>query len=229
MSNKSIICSDESVRAILREVNPKTQTRRIVKPGYDKERQRYARMSLFNSIGLVNGAWYGLAFDGVPFINDPIKQPRYAPGDILYVKETYVLTNYGDPIYRANFRDRNGDYWSSIAADPDGVKWRNPMYLPREAARIFLRIMSVRVERLGDISDEDAIAEGCEGVPCEHHNTISGGCSDCMNTGWAEPPQIEYMWLWDKLNAKRDGGAYSWEKNPWVWVYSFERCAKPAE
>lgn len=100
--------------------------------------------------------------------------------------------------------------------------------MPKEAARIFLRVTDVRVERLQEITEEDAIAEGCEGIRCACSNKECGGgmvvCTDCMGTGWLEPPTREFMFLFDILNNKSD---YDWNANPWVWVIAFERCEKP--
>lgn len=95
--------------------------------------------------------------------------------------------------------------------------------MPKAAGRLFLRVTDVRAERLWKINNEDALKEGFEGVPCSHP-AGSNACVDCMNTGWLEPPSIGFIMLWDKLNAKR---GYGWEANPWVWVYTFERCDRP--
>jgi hypothetical protein len=87
--------------------------------------------------------------------------------------------------------------------------------MPKAAARMFLRVTDVRAERVQDISEADAIAEGCEVTRRKTDGTIAAFARN------------NYMVLWDKLNAKRNGGAYAWDKNPWVWVYTFEPCEKP--
>lgn len=99
--------------------------------------------------------------------------------------------------------------------------------MPKEAARIFLRLTDVRVERLQEITAEDCIAEGIDlewsdELPQPSHMSIA------YSEKRVKPAFIKaYAKLWDSLNAKRDGGKYAWDKNPWVFVYQFERCAKP--
>ncbi len=106
--------------------------------------------------------------------------------------------------------------------------------MPRAAARIFLRVTGVRAERVQDISAVDVRREGVSiplptdyapqmdnngcyignGLSVKRAEIIKKHGKDCMD---------EYQKLWDSINAKRDGGVYSWEKNPYVWVYEFER------
>jgi hypothetical protein len=168
-----------------------------------------------------------------------IERPRYDIGDILWVKETWC-----EVPYKSNCEIINGTlvsfpqyaYKADSAVDYTGL-WRSSHRMPRAAARIFLRVVSVRIERLQDISEADAIAEGVpqyegEGVPAIC-------CRACKGTGFAimpvnggasesDCPKCDtavkrYHNLWDFHNAKRNHGAYAWEKNPWVWVYEFER------
>jgi len=91
-------------------------------------------------------------------------------------------------------------------------KWRSPTIMPREAARIFLRVIDVKVERLQDITPYDAWFEGCRignSFPWEEHKLQQ----QCRN--------VMFKNLWDSLYSKR---GYPWESNPWVLVISFERC-----
>lgn len=117
--------------------------------------------------------------------------PYGVPGDLLWVREAWALTDQaGDHITDARVVYR--------ATDPDwetmeGWKWRPSIFMPRWAARIWLRIVSRRLERLQQITGEDAYREGCE-----YRN--------------------DFPVLWDELNAKRGVG---WETNPWVWVIEF--------
>ena len=99
--------------------------------------------------------------------------------------------------------------------------------MPKEAARIFLKVTDVRVERLQDITEEQALKEGFIGIPCTHENVGEHGCTDCMNTGWLEPPQLEFMYTWDSTIKKADLNKYGWLANPYVFVIEFERCEKP--
>ena len=88
----------------------------------------------------------------------------------------------------------------------DIVKWRPSIFMPREAARIFLRVTDVRAERLQDITEADA---ECEGVIARHDTACTGTSA-----------RISFAELWDSINNKR---GYGWDKNPWIWVISFER------
>lgn len=226
-NEKPIIFSGESVRAILD--GKKTQTRRVINPQPPQ---------IFDKIPATFKCMIGdFALWENGFADWQNKVPRQ-PGDKLWVRETWARR--GDKYYyradsnceeirsRADCECPKNQPVTAVCElceAVDGyVKWHSPLFMPREAARIFLRVTNVRVERVQDISDSDAKAEGCTGIACNHPNiTYSGGmaaCTDCMNTGWLEPPSVEYAQLWDKLNAKR---GYSWETNPFVWVIEFER------
>lgn len=187
---KPIIFSGEMIKAILD--GRKTQTRRVIKP------------QPINVIdcNLIYGDIYPSKAEYTP--NDYRLAP-YQPGDILWVRETWakLFPEYEKIVYlyKANGGGHGQDY-----------RWRPSIHMPREAARAFLRVTNVRVEWLKDISETDAIAEGCiEGL-----KIYDGEPPLQMNY----KPQHQYMELWDKLNAKR---GYSWDSNPWVWVYEFER------
>ena len=100
--------------------------------------------------------------------------------------------------------------------------------MPKEAARIFLKVTNVRVERLQDISEEDAIAEGIYDEP----GSVSGRTwyrkfikeSDARINGlFTESAKECFQTLWQSINAKK----HPWDSNPWVWVYEFERIEKP--
>lgn len=146
----------------------------------------------------------------------PTVKARYQPGDRLWVREAWAANIPGCPngiTYKADHIDPKGDG----PANP--IKWKPSIHMPKAAARIWLEVVNVRVERLQDITEEDSIKEGFEGVRCDH----PGGrwaCEDCMNSGWREPPSLEFMETWQALNAKR---GYGWDVNPWVWVVEFKR------
>jgi len=128
--------------------------------------------------------------------------PYGKSGDQLWVRERYTLTNHGDPVYFADFKDKRGDYWHSIAVDPKGVKWKPSIYMPRSASRITLEITGVSGAWLQDISRGDAMAEGCP----------------FANTADGPNPRQWYADLWEQIN-----GEGSWDANPWVWVIEFKR------
>lgn len=102
----------------------------------------------------------------------------------------------------------------------DAVKWRPSLFMPRFASRINLQITGVRVERLNDISEADAIAEGIKG---EYFPSIGTGTmfyKDYLNGKFGLIPSASYRTLWESIN-----GVGSWELNPWVWVIEFKKCA----
>ena len=122
----------------------------------------------------------------------------YRPGDILYVRETW--TQDGDVYrYKAGFYDQNR-------------KWRPFIHMPREAARIFLRVTDVRVERLQEITEEQAILEGFEA----YHS----------DSGYYEPATLGFVETWDSTIKKTDHALYGWDANPWVWVIEFEHITR---
>jgi len=145
-----------------------------------------------------------------------IRCPYGQPGDILWVRETWYKNyphEYGRYWYRADGEeiDMPTIYGgTAIYGKADGLKWRPSIHMPREAARLFLTNKKVRVERLWDISEEDALKEGSR--PGDKY----GG----ENSTPALTSRQSFMWLWQRLNAKR---GYGWDKNPYVWVVEFER------
>lgn len=134
--------------------------------------------------------------------------PYGQPGDRLWVRETWAPIFYDGPIgrrgpgtlYRTNMTCEQGVQWS-----PEGVKWKPSIHMPRKASRITLEIVSVRVERVQDISEADCEAEG-------------------IDDGWlvknrlAPPRRNAYAELFDEIN-----GDYAWRNNFWVWVIEFKR------
>ena len=150
--------------------------------------------------------------------------PPFNPGDILWVREA-CHKDAGRYMYRANYSENEKFYRNGREVI---IRWESPVRMPKEAARIFLLVKDVRVERLRDIGNADAIAEGFSGTPC-HHECADPvlGCTDCLNTGWLEPPLAEFAQLWDSTIKPADREQYGWNANPWLWVIEFERCGKP--
>ena len=175
----------------------KTQTRRIAK-----------------FLGNRNPNWTGYIKDGLQLYNgrnEPcLKEPPYKVGDVLWVRETWATVSSGIIEYRATYIE---PYTGSTEIDHIGKKitWRPSIHMPREAARIFLRVTNVRVERVQDISPKDCYAEGIIYVPIGEK---------WAEDGWAV---AKYAHLWNKINEKRGCG---WDTNPWVWVYEFEKINK---
>lgn len=160
-------------------------------------------------------------------------EPPYKAGDILWVRESWCEPYApGKYAYRADY---NKDFdivpnnaGGLIELSVNMFRWHPSIHMKMQAARIFLRVKDVRVERLQDISVLDAINEGCCGTICDHTDANpEHGCTDCYNTGWLERPETEFALLWDTTVNKADLTVYGWDANPWVYVIQFERCEKP--
>lgn len=215
MTERPILFSGEMVRAVLG--GRKTQTRRVM---------RLPRWS--------TGNWADFELDdqGKPLTvcGDTgclaeIASPYGTPGDSLWVRETHtwITLAASDPwrlraaadgclkhhpdgydvamIYRADGDEISGD-------------WRPSIFMPRWGSRISLDVVSIRVERLRDITTADAMAEGC---PVEYRPENCNGMSHAVH-GWFE-------YLWDSINLKR---GYGWDVNPWVWVVEFAAATRSA-
>ena len=199
---KPILLNTEMVRAVLD--GRKTQTRRVVKP-QPKDRA---------ILGFQNGilSW-GEMRAGICYEHKA--KPRYQPGDILYVRETWAENtiphsgNYAGIEYRA-------DYYGG--REPI-LCWRPSIHMPKEAARIFLRVTDVRVERLQTISLENCISEGAVKKP-----NITKRGDLVLHSRYRN----EFAVLWNSTIKPTDRERYGWEANPWVWVICFERINKEA-
>lgn len=154
-----------------------------------------------------------------------IRCPYGDVGDRLWVRETWCLAH---PDYHTEQegeklgRTIQDGRWCHYAAtddvdDNDGKSpWRPPLFMPRWASRILLEIAEVRIQRLQDISEEDARAEGVkrDDAPCDHKR------ASCEEIGCLGPThRSTFCELWDSLNAKRA----PWVENPWVWAITFKR------
>lgn len=190
-----ILFNTDMVRAILD--GRKTVTRRVIKP-----QPIYNIHDGFNWKGYAYGNSLPPSVEGAAY-NFQCAAP-YQPGDILYVRETWCLRYDGEKyFYKA---DKNTPREEKRLIDYDHVSWHPSIHMPKEAARIWLKVTDVRVERLQDITEEQAEKEGCN----DYTSTALGLC-----------------YLWDSTLKKSDFDRYSWDTNPWVWVIEFERCEKP--
>ena len=143
------------------------------------------------------------------FDHESTYMARYQPGDILWVRETWAFVDGHDYQTRDFYLYKATD---KEAADNIGIdRWRPSIHMPREAARILLRVTNVKVERVQDISEKGAQAEGVEKLP-------NGALCGTYRRGFEV--------LWDKLYGNLKGGIDSWDENPFVWVYEFERLSK---
>ncbi|SUJ26416.1 Uncharacterised protein [Sphingobacterium spiritivorum] len=141
-----------------------------------------------------------------------IKSP-YQVGDVIWVRETWRVDPHGGYDYKSN-------YTTQFCNHPNNkVMWMPSIFMPKDAARIFLNITDVRVERIQDITEKDAEAEG---VKIDEDGFL---CWDYMSNKWlpfGNPPQESFKTLWQSIK-----GTDSWNENPWVWVFSFEVMTKP--
>lgn len=183
MSIKPILFSGPMVQAI--RAGRKTMTRRVAKElnGVCMHNCRYVDGDIQEPIGYPAG-----------HISVTRRAP-YQTGDILWVRETW--------------RKWTGGYSYKADAPAWACMWRPSIHMPKAAARIFLLVTDVRVERVQDISGEDCIREGVE--------------IEALSVGEAFTRGI-FNGIWDSINAKR---GYGWDSNPWVWAYTFERCERP--
>lgn len=196
MKERPILFSAPMVRAIMAGV--KTQTRRVVKhaPWYDRPLNRW----FVRGVGEFN-----TERDAMDVL--PLTSPYGQPGDRLWVREAWHTVDNDHAFYRANYaHDPAGDR-------EHGIRWKPSIHMPRWASRITLDIVAVRVERLQDISEADAVAEGAE-----HSGECDHARSTCAEIGCMGPNSYRggYADLWEKIN-----GPGSWAANPWVWVVEF--------
>lgn len=197
MSVKPILFNTEMVRAILD--GKKTCTRRIVKGAIpDDAMWGY---TMFTPKGCVScrGVYadeYGEKFFRLP----------YQQGDILYVRETWCKGSWMNEKERYYYKADDNDFH---------CVWHPSIHMPKEAARIWLKVTDVRVERLQNIDGKGCVKEGIEEEPLKYvgDEFVKGMFHD----------------LWDSAIKKSDIDRYGWNANPWVWVIEFERCEKPKE
>lgn len=235
MAIKPILFNTEMVRAILD--GRKTCTRRLVKflPGE-------------------NSQWTGYIKDGLMLYNgrnEPcIRKVPYQLGDILYVRETFAWCpcwdcgldiepgrcsnatakiykegEYGCYMYRASCEDN--EY-------PSADTWHPSIHMPKEAARIWLKVTGVRMERLQEMKPVDVIKEGAYPDCWDCLNTYGESGSQCCYGTEEECSQCDEVMmegekLWTSTIKKSDLDRYGWDASPWVWVIEFERCEKTEE
>jgi hypothetical protein len=151
----------------------------------------------------------------------------HKPSDVLWVRETWLSVPWvydkedSDENSHAYFYRADGEIAQQHNLDPEADQWRPSIFMPREAARIYLELKSIRVEQLQSISVEDCIAEG---MPCDNKiNNPDQATHESIKNWNLTYAQFLYKELWDSLNAKR---GYSWESKPWVWVYEFMRVER---
>lgn len=217
-----ILFNGDMVRAILD--GRKTVTRRIVKKqpeiSLDGTECECRHEKGFYDMGGNNWACRQCGYGVIPMRGGSWIHASYQPGDILYVRETWdnlpvnpdgSYCGYDRYYYRAD-GDLRPEGWQG--------NWHPSVHMLKYAARIWLKVTDVRVERLEDITDEQAKAEGA--------NWKNG-----KNVGWEEKMRRtaidRFAELWNSTIKKSDLDRYGWDASPWVWVIEFERCEKPEE
>lgn len=194
-----IIFSGPMVQAILE--GSKTQTRRVIKQQPPK---------VFNGYNVYPAKCENPEYGRVASEIDmwTFKCPYGKPGDTLWVRETWKYyekaigkgASFCIKKFLAYKADEENDNVQKSSEWFEG-KWHPSIHMPRTAARIFLQVKDIRVERLQDISNEDIRAEGAAEFGCTTH-------------------RLNFQLLWDSINAKR---GYGWDINPWVYVIEFKR------
>lgn len=218
MAIKPILFNTEMVRAILN--GRKTCTRRLVKPQPD-EKHSYPLGFVTASTEKKEVGCFGFGTNEYGGSIQYVKPPyAYEPGDILYVRETW----YKSPsryMYRADYSNTERFYTDGKEVS---IKWHPSIHMPKEAARIWLKVTDVRVERLQEITNDGCVAEGIYPSNCRECNSAFG-CDTCIDEGYSEID--EFTEVWDSTIKKPDIDRYGWDASPWVWVIEFERCKKP--
>jgi hypothetical protein len=204
---KPILFSTPMVSAILE--NRKSQTRRIIKipdlianpnhfryAGNDLTRGDTPRPAIKYDDRLYHV--FELKNNNGPMWVEPSK---YKPGNILYVRETYFIHPTENTIH---YKTDDKIEWAMWGLDPVECKWKPSLFMPKAAARIFLEVTEVRAERLQDITEQDALAEGYP----------------FPNIAKETEPKQWFETLWQSINKE-------WNPEQWVWVYEFKKIDKP--
>lgn len=227
MSEKPILFSGPMVRAILE--GRKTQTRRTVKKPANVPPEDFRDACEWMQRHGKGSALKRGPCDGVQW---RLPCPYGAPGDLLYVCERFAPFTADAPY--VVFTDGAQKYRDGSIVRPlakyapgafDGIRWSPSIHMPRWASRITLEVTEVRVQRLQEITEEDAIAEGIERgkdfFDCPMWRYYSTPDSE---PAWcADDPVTSFRTLWESISGARPG--CSWDDDPWVWVVEFRRQA----
>ena len=212
---KPILFNSEMVKAIMD--GRKTVTRRDpfkfeMKEGCNPDWSGYSLGEYYTGVIDSGVCLYSRGLHDVWGVRSNVVKPKYSIGDILWVRETWF---------------RHDDWFAYKADNDDGehyAPWHPSIHMPKDAARIFLRVTGVRVERLEEITEKEVWREGIESEcrSCEYY--LASECRDCANR--FESFDM-FSSLWDSTIKPDDISRYGWNANPYVWVIEFERCEKP--
>lgn len=248
MAIKPILFNTEMVRAILD--GRKTCTRRAIKPQPD-EKHKFPLGFVTDSTEKKKAGCFGFGIDEYGGSIQYAKPP-YQPGDILYVRETWqcwrahryeatadIRFRAGGDDVRLQFANGNTDSINRLDYDTFVHKWfshygewKQSLFMPKEAARIWLKVTDVRVERLQEMKPVDVIKEGAYLDCWDCLNTYGESGSQCCygteeQCSQCDEVMMEWEKLWNSTIKKSDIDRYGWDANPYVWVIEFERCEKP--
>lgn len=219
---KPILFNTEMVRATLD--GRKKCTRRVIKPQPD-EKHTYPLGFVNDSTERKNIGSFGF---GTSELGGSIQyvKPPYQPGDIMYVRETWqylyeldgneqIIEGTGKYYYAATDTIPFDTYVDASGVTHERVPWHPSIHMPKEAARIWLKVTDVRVERLKQINGDDALAEGVD-----KYIHANGTLNEDQTI-------TSFIGIWNSTIKKSDLDRYGWNANPYVWVIEFERCEKP--
>lgn len=208
MAIKPILFNTEMVRAILD--GRKTCTRRICK---DASEYTVPDMDFYNAEKRTYAVHNFADQEHTEQLSTAERSCPICPGDILYVRETW----YKSPlryIYRADYSDTEKFYRDGKEIE---MKWHPSIHMPKDAARIWLKVTDVRVERLQEITGQDVLKEGLNSHVHPQASYFDGNQREMFEK------------LWNSTIKKSDLDRYGWDASPYVWVIEFERCEKPEE
>lgn len=217
MAIKPILFNTEMVRAILD--GRKTCTRRICK---DANEYTVPDMEFYNADKRTYAVHNFADKEHMEQLSTAERTCPICPGDILYVRETvwqkigYYLDIDGEtkPSWYNEFKYVASDEKPETGWNYSWAK-RPSIHMPKEAARIWLKVTDVRVERLQDITAESALTEGAD-----KYIHANGTLNEDQTI-------TSFIWIWNSTIKKSDLDRYGWDANPYVWVIEFERCEKP--
>jgi hypothetical protein len=198
---KPILFNTEMVRAILD--GRKTCTRRICK---DANEYTVPDMEFYNADKRTYAVHNFADKEHMEQLSTVERTCPICPGDLLYVRETWCKG------YLMNAKER---YYYKADDNDFLCTWHPSTNMPKQAARIWLRVMDVRVERLQEITAESALTEGAD-----KYIHANGTLNEDQTI-------TSFIGIWNSTIKKSDIDRYGWGANPWVWVIEFERCEKP--
>lgn len=216
MTEKPILFNTEMVRAILD--GRKIQTRRVIKPQPDEKTESFRT----DDQGNFYPYWDAKQSGGLGIPGDLIKCPYGAPGDQIWVRETWAIVDCGSRVSLSKKAWSLG--WPTerlqyIADNPETHYWnkRPSIFMPRWASRIQLKVKNIRVERVQDITGKDAIAEGIEREWVVDKHWYKSYVSE-LPANFTNPIN-SFRSLWNSINESR---GFGWAVNPFCWCIEFE-------